>query len=91
MTAPKNKSESRQVSRRLYECDECKTRRWVRWVELNRAAKPRCAACGCTRLELVSDEAKNDRARLQQERLTGSGGSLLLAGGLENNSHRKVT
>lgn len=77
--------------KRLYECDDCHTRRFVPWVELNRASRPRCYGCGSTRLELVSEEAKEDRARLQSERVTGTGGSLMLAGHLENTSHHKVS
>lgn len=69
----------RQVQKRLYECDDCHERRFVAWVELNRAAKPRCFRCGSTRLDLVSEEAKSDQARLQMERLAGTGGSLQLA------------
>lgn len=77
--------------RRLYQCDDCGTRRQVAWVETLRAAKPKCMACGCTRLELVSDEAKKDLQRLQEERLAGSGGSLLLAPNLEYDRHRLAT
>jgi peptide subunit release factor 1 (eRF1) len=79
----------RKGVRYLYECDECHTRRYVSWVEANRAAKPRCRACGCTRLEIVSEDARKDRARLNQERLTGTGGSLKLASQCENR-HRAV-
>jgi len=81
----------KQVNKRLYECEECHDRRFVPWVELNRAAKPRCYGCGSTRLELVSEDAKKDRARIQRERLVGSGGSLELAKKLSHNRHRKVT
>jgi hypothetical protein len=80
MAANRNK----QVNKRLYECDDCKDRRFVAWVELNRAGKPRCYKCGSTRLELVSDGAKDDRARLNQERLIGTGGSLHLANQYDN-------
>ena len=89
MTKPKNKG--RQVSRRLYECDDCHERRMVSWIELNRAAKPKCMGCGSTRLELVSEDAKKDRQRLQEERLTGSGGSLELASTARDNKHRIAT
>jgi len=70
---------SKQIRKRLHECEECKSRRFVSWVELNRASKPRCQACGSTRLELVSEEAKEDRARLNVERLKGDHGSLKLS------------
>jgi len=90
MSKPKNPG--KQVHRRLYECDDCHERRFVSWVELNRAAKPKCYGCGSTRLELVSEEAKADRARLQQERVTGTGGSLKLTSSEENKDRkRKVT
>jgi len=71
---------SKQVRKRMYECEECHERRFVSWMELNRAARPTCLGCGSGRLELVSEEAKTDRARLNRERLTGTGGSLKLAG-----------
>ena len=80
---------TKQPTKRLYECDECHTRRFVPWVELNRAARPTCTACGSARLELVSEDATNDRARLNRERLTGSGGSLKLANSVQN-PHRQV-
>ena len=79
--------------KRLYECEECHTQRMVPWGELNRAARPRCYGCGSTRLELVSPEARKDRARLNQERIVGADypcGSLVLASGLSTR-HRKVT
>lgn len=81
----------RQPRRRLHQCDECKVRRWVAWVELNRAGRPRCTGCGSARLELVSEEAKEDRRRLQGERVDGTGGSLMLVPEEENTPHRKVT
>jgi len=40
-------------------------------------------ACGSARLELVSEEAKDDRARLNRERIAGTGGSLKLSGSCE--------
>ena len=83
-------SDRRKGIRKLYECDDCHARRFVAWVELNRAGKPRCNACGCTRLELVSEDAKNDQARLNQERIVGTGGSLILANELDD-PRRKVT
>ena len=83
-------NKARQIGRRLYECDECHSRRMVAWVELNRAARPKCYTCGSPHLELVSGEAKKDRARLQQERVTGTGGSLELAPSLIKRN-KKVT
>lgn len=81
-------SKSKQTRKRLYECEECHARRFVSWVELNRASRPKCMACGSTRIELVSEEAVNDRARLNQERLAGTGGSLALAAGLKFSRHQ---
>lgn len=81
----------RQPNKRLYKCEECGTRRMVAWVELNRAARPKCYGCGSTRLEPVTDEAEDDVARLQRERLIGTGGSLILSSDLENGTRRKVT
>lgn len=81
--------DGKQVNKRLYKCEECYERRFIAWVELNRASKPRCMKCGSTRLELVSDEAKDDRARLNQERLAGTVGSLKLATSADH-PNRKV-
>ncbi|MBM4091549.1 MAG: hypothetical protein FJ276_19295 [Planctomycetes bacterium] len=60
---------AKQIYQRLHECDECGSRRFVTFLELTRAAKPKCHYCGCSRLELVCEEAKADRARLQSDRL----------------------
>ena len=76
--------------KRLYECEECSERRFVCPRELNRAGRPRCYGCGSARLELVSEEAKDDRARLNVERIAGDHGSLRLAGALKNPHHKVV-
>ena len=81
---------AKQINKRLCECDECHERRFVAWVELNRAARPRCYGCGSQRLELVSEEAKDDRARLNRERVVGSGGSLELSSELDDSHHKTV-
>jgi hypothetical protein len=81
---------SKQITKRLYECDDCHERRFVAWVELNRAARPRCYGCGSQRLELVSEDAKDDRARLNRQRIVGSGGSLELSKELDRDSHHKT-
>ena len=83
------KDGSKQVRKRLYRCDDCGERRFVSWVELNRAAKPRCYKCGSTRLDLVSEEARQDQARLNTQRLIGTGGSLHLASEADK-THRAV-
>jgi len=83
-------NKERKGLRYLYECDDCHARRFVSWVEQNRAAKPRCMGCGSTRLELVSDDAKEDRARLNAERITGTGGSLILSGDCERRAARRA-
>jgi len=75
--------------KRLYECDECRERRFVSRVELDRAARPKCFGCGSSRLELVSEEAKEDRARLNRERIAGSGGSLKLSSDCERKNNRR--
>lgn len=49
---------------RLYRCEQCGSKRAVHWVELNRASKPQCYKCGCTRLEIVSEEGKKERIKL---------------------------
>ncbi len=76
---------------RLYECQQCHEKQSRHWVEFNRSARPKCYKCGSTQLELVSDDAKRDQARLQAERVAGTGGSLKLASQEENSKHRKVT
>ena len=62
-------TDMKQINQRLFECDDCGARRFIRWVELTRAAKPRCMRCGCTRMDLVSEDARKDRARLNSARL----------------------
>ena len=84
--SPKNK----QPNKRLHRCEECGEKRMVAWVELNRASRPRCFGCGSSRLELVSEEAKEDATRLQRERVKGSGGSLKMRKDKENTTHKKV-
>jgi DNA-directed RNA polymerase subunit RPC12/RpoP len=46
---------------RLYQCEECKHKQYVHWVELNRRTRPRCVACGSVRLAPYSEGAKDDR------------------------------
>jgi DNA-directed RNA polymerase subunit RPC12/RpoP len=46
---------------RLYRCDDCQHRKYVHWVELNRAGRLRCANCGSTRINPASQGAKRDR------------------------------
>lgn len=73
--------------KRLYECEDCHERRFIPWIELNRAAKPRCFRCGSTKLELVSEDAKKDRAELNQVRIIGGSGSVVLAAHLYDRHH----
>jgi DNA-directed RNA polymerase subunit RPC12/RpoP len=68
--------------KRLYQCDDCKERRMVHWVELNRAAKPRCNKCGSSRLEIVSDDAYEERLNCNTQRVQGETRSVVLAAGL---------
>ena len=49
---------------RKFQCDECKTIRFVNSMERVRAAKPRCMNCGSTRLEPVSEGAKQESPSL---------------------------
>ncbi len=46
--------------KRMYVCRDCGEKRLVHWVELNRAAIPRCRACGGA-LDEFSEGAKEDR------------------------------
>lgn len=57
--------------KRLYQCDECKSRRFVSRIELDRAAKPKCNGCGSSRLEIVSDEGRDEEIARSHARVTG--------------------
>jgi DNA-directed RNA polymerase subunit RPC12/RpoP len=61
----------KQVRRRLYKCDECGNRQYIPWVALNRKSRPRCPQCGSLCLDMVTAEAKEDRARIQEEKAVG--------------------
>ena len=83
----------RKGLRKLYRCDECGAQRFVAWVESIRASRPRCMACGSTRLNLVSEAAREDSARLQRERIAAVDSdrpSVLLAGNLRSTKKRIV-
>ena len=56
-------------SKRLYQCEDCKNRQFVSRIELSRRAKPKCTKCGCSRLEMVSDEAVIEMADINTARL----------------------
>lgn len=58
--------------KRLYECDECGERRFVSRIELDRAARPRCNGCGSTRLEIVSDDGREEQSMLGDARVSGT-------------------
>lgn len=73
---------------RLYECGECKARSIHHWIELNRAARLKCPACGSARMELVSKEAKADARSLQGIRVAGGTASTTLP---HETFRRKVT
>lgn len=72
-------SKAKGNGKRLYQCDDCKDRRFVHWVELNRASRPRCNKCGSTRLEIVSDDAYDEMLNRQSRRIGGDGGSLVVS------------
>jgi len=38
-------------------------------MELSRRAKPKCTKCGCSRLEMVSDDAVEERVDINSARL----------------------
>ena len=65
--------------KRLYQCDDCHEQQFIHWVELNRAAKPRCLKCGSSRLEMVSPEAVKEMLNRQQRRSEGAVGSTVLS------------
>lgn len=49
--------------RKKYRCDECKADSMHHWLEINRAARLRCPSCGSARMDLVTKEAKDERAQ----------------------------
>lgn len=55
------KKKNGKIAKRLYKCDDCINRFFLYNYQLDRASRPRCMACGCTRLNLVSDDAKDHR------------------------------
>lgn len=81
---------SRYPMKRLYECGDCAARRMVSWVELNRSSKPRCHACGSTILDLVSEDAKRDRMRLNRERIEPSTTALVISKHCDDKRKRVV-
>ena len=76
---------------RLYLCDDCGEKRMVHWIELNRAAKPRCNKCGCTRMEIVSTEGAKEIASRQSFRVTGGNKTAALVSREKNNPRHRVT
>ena len=77
--------------KRQYQCTDCGELRFVHWVELNRAAVPRCYGCGGT-LEPHSSGAKEDRLIGNRNRAGAtSDGSVTLPSRAELNPHHKVT
>ena len=72
-----------------YRCEECQAESFHHWIELNRAARLRCPACGSARMEMVAREAKEDAASLQQVRVEGHRDMTLPSD--THNSKRKVT
>jgi hypothetical protein len=52
----------------MYKCDDCGSRRMYSKIEFSRSSKPRCPNCGCTRLELVSDEGIKEQLDVTEAR-----------------------
>ena len=76
--------------KRKYLCDDCKVESMHHWIELNRAARMRCPACGSSRLELVTAEAKDEAANRQAVRVTGGTHSTTLPPDARN-PRKKIT
>ena len=53
--------------KRLAACDECKTRFFVQNWQYSRRAKIKCPGCGCSRFELVANDAMTDRGDVRAE------------------------
>lgn len=56
---------------RLWQCDECQEKSWHHWIERNRAARMRCPRCGCSRLDIVTNEGHKELIQGQRNRVTG--------------------
>lgn len=54
-----------------YVCDECKAESWHHWIELNRAARPKCPACGSSRIEPCTAAARDAAVLAQTARVFG--------------------
>jgi len=58
--------------KRKYICEDCKVESWHHWIELNRAARMRCPACGSTRLEPLTASGKDAAALAQTASVFGA-------------------
>ncbi len=76
---------------RLWQCDECKEKSWFHWIERNRAARMRCPRCGCSRLEIVSDEGYQDMVFKQRERVNGPTSTITNNAIKQTERRKKVT
>lgn len=56
-------------NKRLHRCDDCGNRQFISRAELARRFKPKCIRCGCSRLELVSEDAVKEVADINSARL----------------------
>jgi Zn finger protein HypA/HybF involved in hydrogenase expression len=70
---------------RKFRCEECGETRMMHFTERNRAAIPRCAACGSAHLEVVTDEGKKEIFAGNEVRLAGETPTLKLASGIRKN------
>ena len=75
----------------LHKCDECGERRFIAWIEQNRASRPKCYGCGSAQLTVVSEDAKSDMASLQRIRVAGGTHSVQLQGKDRRKLNTKVT
>jgi DNA-directed RNA polymerase subunit RPC12/RpoP len=82
--------QSGNKGQRLYKCDDCGSRSYFHWKEFERAGKPRCPGCGCTRLEPCSKDARDEIVRKQQVRVAGGTGSIKSPGKVQGSAD-KVT
>lgn len=78
----------RRRGQKKYRCGGCNTESFHHWIELNRAARLRCPACGSARMELVTPEARREAADAQAVRVEGGTPSTTLP---PEHPRRKIT
>jgi len=76
--------------KRKWRCDDCGAEAFYHWTEFERRERPRCLACGCQRLTIVSDDAWREEVCKQRVRTLGRS-EHDISGFHVVKKHRKVT